>query len=372
MQKNNPERILYINGGTMDMGGISAYMMNYYRHMDKEKIQIDFVVHGNGGVFNEEIEKSGGRVFHLPTKRQNYFASIHGLNEIMKNGNYKIVHSHADGMNGLILKKARKYGIPVRISHSHNTEHLTQNKIRLLYHEYARKQIPKYATHLWACSKKAGEWLYGSDKKFEVIPNAIETDRFAFDPGKRECFHEKFGLKDKFVIGHIGKFEYQKNQEYLIEIFPEILKQRSNAVLVLIGDGENRRKIEQQILAMNLEDKVLLLGRRSDVNELLNMFDVFVMPSRFEGLGFVFVEAQTNGLYGICSDQVTEESDISGTMKFISLKEKEQWVSAIVNSNGRMEHPHETVANAGYDIVKAAEKLQKRYLDLCARNNIRQ
>lgn len=362
--KKEPVRILYVNGGTMDMGGISSYMMNYYRKFDKEKIQIDFIVQGDGGIYDSEIEEMGGKVYHLPTKRQNYLENTLMFHKIMRSGKYKIIHCHADGMNGNILKRAYRHKIPVRISHSHNTEHLTQNKLRLLYHENARKKIPKYATHLWACSDAAGEWLYGEKNQFQVIPNAIETSKFAFDSEKRNKLRGKYNLLDKYVIGHIGKLDYQKNQEFLIEILPEILIKEPKAIVVLVGDGKNRSMIEQMIDEKNLKEHVLMLGRMSNVDELLNIFDVFVLPSRFEGLPVVSVEVQANGLPVYCSDLVTKETNMTGSVQFISLNNKLEWINAILSKKSRCEAQKDLVKKAGYDIQIAAKALQDTYLEM--------
>lgn len=357
-------RVLYINGGPMDMGGISSYMMNYYRHFDKTKIQIDFIVHGADGVYDEEIEKLGGNVYHIPTKRDNLLGNIMAMNSIMKSEKYKIVHAHMDGMNGLVLKKAKKFGIPIRISHSHSTEHLTRNKIKRMFHEYSKKTIGKYATKCMACSCDAGKWLYGEKQSFEIVPNAIDVKKYTFSIEKRRQIREKFHLEEKFVIGHIGRFDYQKNHQFLLTIFSRVIEERKDAILILIGDGPLRSDVEKQIAELRLEENVLLLGERSDVAELLNAMDAFVLPSKFEGLGIVVIEAQANGLHCICSKQVPGEVNLTDNVDFVSLNNEDAWIDLLIESRQRKEDVYQDICKAGYEIEFAAENLQNKYISM--------
>lgn len=364
MNTQNVMRVLYINGGTMDMGGISSYMMNYYRQFDKSIIQVDFVCHGKGGVHDKEIEQMGGVVYHIPTKRENLLGNILSLTSIMKSGKYKIVHAHMDGMNGLVLKRAKKCGIGTRISHSHNTEHLTTNCIKRWIHEYSRKKIGQYATECWACSKDAGKWLYGEDSSFKVIPNAIDAKKYLFNEKKRKEVREKLQLNDKFVIGHIGRFEHQKNHSFLLTVFEKVVRNKEEAVLVLVGDGDLRQSIEKQICELGIEKNVILLGRRNDVDELINAFDVFAFPSLYEGLGIVAVEAQANGLHCICSKNVPSEVDITNNVSFLDLKSESDWVEALGQTRERKNNVYSEMCNAGYEIENSAISLQKKYTDL--------
>lgn len=366
---NTPIRILYINGGTMDMGGISSYMMNYYRHFNKDVVQIDFVVHGKGGAYDEEIRSYGGNVFHIPTKKENFLENIKQLKKIMKNGNYQIVHSHMDGMNGVALKLAKDSGIKVRISHSHNTSYLTNNKIKMAVHELIKKTIPRYATQLWACSDAAGKWLYGN-KEFKVIPNAINITKFEFDIEARNAIRKKLQIEDKYVIGHIGKFEYQKNHDFLISIFADIAYQNPSATLVLVGDGSRRKNIEEKVRDLKLADRVIFLGQRTDVDKLFNIFDVFVLPSNFEGLPVVAVEAQANGLKCVCASTITEEINVTGNVTFIGLNDSvEKWESTICKRQQRDDAAPIKVANQGYSILIESRKLEKEYINLVRKAN---
>ena len=357
----NPIRVLYVNGGTMDLGGISTYMMNYYRHIDRKRVQIDFIVHGTGGIFDDEISANGGIVYHVPTKKDDFLENKREIFHILKSGNYQIIHSHMDGMNGMILKTAYKCGIPCRISHSHNTAHLTSNLLKIRIHEYYRKQIPKYATAFWACSYDAGKWLYSDAVPFEVIPNAIDTSKFKYNPVMREKIRNELGLSEKYIIGNVARFDYQKNQSFLIRVFSEVAQRMPDAVLALVGDGDDRNKIEAQIESLGIKDKILLLGRRNDIYDIINMFDVFVLPSRFEGFGIAAVEAQANGLHCICSNKVPTEVELTNHIDFLPLDHQE-WIKALALQYPRSKGSEIYIREAGFDIINASIKLQNQYL----------
>ena len=361
---NNPIRILYVNGGLMDRGGVSAVMMSYYVRFDPKLIHIDFVVHGDSiGERDNEIIGHGSEIYRVPPKSKDPLGNYRGLRKIMSSGNYDIVHAHADSGNAVILKIAKKCGIKVRISHSHNTDFTINNKIRILLNNLQKKQIDRYATHKWACSKVAGEWLYGVNSDFTIIPNAIDVQKFKFNRDWRSKLRAEYGLVDKKVIGHIGRFDDQKNQKFLIEAFALAAKQDENLRLILIGDGKDRKKIENQIAELNISEKVILLGKRNDVNCLLNIFDVFVLPSKFEGLPVVTVEAQANGLQCICSDVVTKETNLTGNIRFLPL-DFENWCEAILTNFNRDDNSVNKIILGGYEIESASKKLEEMYFSM--------
>lgn len=369
----NPIRVLYVNGGIMDRGGISAYMMNYYRHIDRSKVQIDFVIHGfEKGVNDDEIRSTGGQIYNVPVKSRDYFGNTKALKKIFNSGIYKIIHSHMDAMSIVPLKVAKDCGVPIRIAHSHNTQHLTKNKIKFMFNEYARKNIKKYATNLYACSEDAGRWLYGNkafnDRKVTLINNAIELDNFAFSLQKRNIIREQLGLKENFVIGHIGRFDYQKNHMFLLEIFKATLGKKPDAKLLLIGDGHLREQIKERIEQLGIKKSVVMLGLRDDVNDLLNAFDLLLLPSLFEGLGIVLIEAQTNGLRCIVSHGVPQAVNITNLVSHKSLDETAiHWADQINqledNSNERESYLSQ-MSEGGYGINIEAPKLMNLYISL--------
>lgn len=361
---HRPIRVLYVNGGLMDRGGVSSVMMSYYLKFDPEKIHVDFVVHGKAeGERDKEILSRGSHIFNVTPKSQNPVRNYFELKKIMTEGNYDIVHAHADSGNALILKIAKLCNIKVRISHSHNTNYTISNKFRIFLNNIQKNQITRYATAQWACSRLAGEWLYGIESKFEVIPNAIDTSRFAYNVNIRESIRSEYGLENKIIIGHIGRFDFQKNQEFLLDSFYKAEKKNADLMLVFIGDGKDRSLIESKIEQLGLQDKVVIMGQRRDVDSLINVFDVFAFPSRFEGLGIVVVEAQTNGLHCIVSDQVPSETNLTGNVEFLPLNSS-TWVEELLKPYYRDPDAREKVINCGYDINSAANLVQNKYIEM--------
>lgn len=365
------KRILYVNGGPMNRGGIESYMMNYYRNFDKSKIQIDFVAIGlERSAYDNEIESLGGKMYYIPKKSKDYLGYKKGLRDIFKSGQYKIVHTHMDAMGMTVLKEAKKCNIPVRIAHSHNTQHLTNNPIKLKINEYARKNINKYATHKFACSEDAGRWLFG-DKEFEngsveIVKNSIEIDKFIFNEANREFFRSKYKiLDDEIVIGHVGRFDYQKNHKFIIEFFYKLSKINDKYRLMLVGDGILKQEVIESIKQMGIEDKINILNVCDNINEIYNIFDIFVLPSKFEGLGIVAIEAQVNGIPCILSDKVPLEAKINKNVKFLKINNEDLWVNTIEEiSRGKLLRYYdiERSINLGYDIKVEAKKLQNKYI----------
>lgn len=350
----------------MKRGGIEAFMMNYFRHIDRNQVQIDFVVHGyDKGVYDDEILAAGSKIYHVPTKSKHPIAYQKKLREIFGSGEYQIVHSHCDAMSGWILKIAKQCGVPVRIAHSHNTNHLTNNPIKRLINEYYRKQIPKYATDLFACSQAAGKWLFGRNAKFKVIKNAIDLDKFKFNEEKRKKIRNLYDWNDKYVIGHVGRFDYQKNQEFLIPVLEQVKEHRKNAVLAFVGDGKTMQDIKECVQKGHVTQSVFFLGSKDNVDSIYNAFDVFVLPSRFEGLGIVAVEAQANGLHCIITDQIPREAILCDNVELLSIRDVERWAASLTVQNyHRNITSIEQIKNAGYSICDEAQKLQDLYIKM--------
>ena len=346
-----PLRILYVNGGLM------------HRNMDRNKVQIDFIVHGyEKGEYDDEIIDMGGRIFHVPIKSRYPLKYKRELRKIFKNNDYKIVHSHLDAMSAWVLKEAKKCGIPVRIAHSHNTQHLTTNKIKFAVNEYARKNINKFANYRCACSPDAAEWLFGT-KNVIYVKNAIDLERFSFDENVRNSVRAELSIGDEFVIGNVGRFDYQKNHKFLVEVMSKVVKVKKNAKLLLVGDGILRADIEKQVDELGLKNNVIMLGVRDDVNRIFNAFDVFALPSRFEGLGIVLIEAQANGLSCIASEAVPKEANAGNNVKYLPF-EAELWSKAIIGADIHRNADIKLLRDRGYDIKNEALKLQDMYLKL--------
>lgn len=345
----------------MSYGGMETFIMAYLRNMDVSDWKIDIVEHGEGeGVFDKELVKMGCRIFHVTPRSVSLARNMRDMTQIMQNESYDIVWSHMDAANFYALKAAKKAKVPVRISHSHNTQYLTRNKIKKANLSIIKRLIPMYATHLFACSDLAGIWLYGK-MPFTVIPNAIEFEKFCFNQQQRKVARKELGVSENtFIIGHIGRFDFQKNHPFLIEIFKALLLKKQDSKLLLIGDGSDIANIQALVKNYQMDEEVIFLGHRTDIPTLLSAMDCFVLPSHFEGLGIVLLEAQANGLPCIVSNVVPKEVDIQGAVTFIDLaKPPQYWVDVILEkSTQRNCFDSACFKQSEFEIKKAARKLK--------------
>lgn len=348
----------------MGRGGLETMLMNYYRHIDRTQVQFDFLTHRDFKAdYDDEIESLGGKIYHLPRLvpwSKSYKRELRDF--FNSHPEYKIIHVHQDCFSGVICQIAKECGIQIRIAHSHCTSQDRNWKypIKRLY----MKNIPKFATDLMACGQKAGEWMFGG-VPFKILNNAIDVDAYVYNPCKRDEIRTKFGVNDSLVIGHIGRFSPPKNHSYLIDIFSEIHKRNPNSVLLLVGDGDGRKSIEEKVDFLGLRDFVIFTGVRSDVPDLLQAMDVFVFPSLYEGLPVTIIEAQAAGLPCFISDKVPAECMITDLVKSIPLSvSPEVWADEILSSkNVQRENTKEAIIKAGYDIEENAKWLQNYYIE---------
>jgi glycosyltransferase involved in cell wall biosynthesis len=353
----------------MNRGGLETMLMNYYRQMDRSKIQFDFMVHrSEEGHYDKEIIKLGGKIYQMPQiKPGNYRLYFKHLDEFFTNHKeYKVVHSHINENSSFVLRAAKKVGVPCRIAHSHLSD--LGIDIKLPFRLYARSIMKDNPNKFFACSKNAGKWLFGKKignaKELKVLNNAVNTSEFKFNKTIRKKIRNELGIQEELVLGHIGRFNRQKNHDFLIDIFYEVLQENKNAKLILVGDGHLRSSIEKKIDHLDLGSNVKLLGVRTDISELMQAMDVFILPSLFEGLPVVLVEAQAAGLKCIVSDAITNESDLTGRVEFVSLNNTpEYWANQILSSS--FEHVDTTleIQKNGYDANKMANWLSNFYLD---------
>lgn len=349
----------------MHRAGLETMLMNYYRNIDREKIQFDFLTHRpQRSDYDDEIESLGGKIYYAPRLYpQNYPKYFKWMKQFFsEHPEYKIIHSHIDAMSYLPLKAAKKANIPVRIAHSHNTA--IDRDFKYLLKNYFRFKLPKVANYYCACGKEAGEFLFPG-KEYMYVPNAIEIDRFLFNENVRMKKRRELGIKDEIVIGHIGRMSYQKNHKYLIDVFVEILKKKNDSILLLIGVGEKLDDIKKYVEKLGLSEQVRFLGNRPDVDELYQAMDVFVMPSLFEGLPVVGVEAQFSGLPCIFSDQVPEEVNFTNKSMFISLNEKKDiWADKVIAAVDKTNRERPELKNSIFNIKQSTALLTDYYKKL--------
>lgn len=355
--------------GKMNGGGVEAVVMNYYRHIDKSMVQFDFIIDNDSTIIpREEIENMGGRIIEIPPY-QKPFAYHKALVKVLKENKYKIVHAHINTLNVFPLFAAWRAGVEVRISHNHSTAHKNEGKRTILKY-ILRPFTPLFATHYFACGEYAGRWMYGNNRfnkgKVKVINNAIDLNKFAFDKNIRTDIRKNLDIDDKFVVGHIGRFAHVKNHWFLIDIFNEIHKKNSNAVLLLVGIGELQKEIQKKVKKIGLEDFVIFAYQTKDTSRYYQAIDAFVLPSFYEGLPVVGVEAQANGLPCFFSDQMTKEIKMLTSTQIIALYEPiEKWADMIALAKRIDEKKcNDEIRNAGYNIETEALKLQDIYIKM--------
>lgn len=361
-----PIRVLQVVT-VMNRGGLETMLMNYYRQVDKSQIQFDFIVHRDErGDYDDEIEKLGGQIYRFPNiKPGHYQKYFKQLDEFFKtNKGYRVVHAHINENSGFVLRAAKKYGIPCRIAHSH----LADLKLDYKYpfRLYGRHHLTPNTNYFYACSKQAGQWLFGSKVSQDdvyVMPNAIDLNEFQFDEIRRQQMREDLELTDELVIGHVGRFNPQKNHMFLIDIFNEIQKQHDNSVLLLVGEGYMFDQVKQKVVDLGLSDKVQFLGLRKDISSLMQAMDIFLFPSLFEGLPVVMVEAQAAGLCCITSTGVTKETNITGAVEFIDLKlSAKEWANLILTKDYSRQDYYELLTQEGYSSRQSVQALSQFYL----------
>ena len=358
-------------------GGIQTFVIENMKHMDKNKIQIDYLLLDDGVKYELEdtLKEMGSNVYKLkgvwlrkPTDYFNYFKKIDEF--FSQHNDYKVVHLHSSSKNFYILKSAKKYGIPVRIAHSHNIGFQSKNKIQIMIGNVCKPLLKKYATDYFACAYLAGEWLFGKkavkDGKVRVIHNAVEYEKFKFNEKKRIEIRNRLNINEKLVIGNVGRFSEQKNHEFLIDIFNEIHKKNKMSTLMLIGKGEKEEIIRKKVKELGLENDVIFMGFCDNVNELMWAMDIFLMPSLHEGLPVVGIEAQAAGLPCFMSKYViTDEVKITELVKFIELKQSpREWAEEILNSDLSRKNTKAEIEQARYLIMDTAKELENFYINV--------
>lgn len=368
-------RVLQIIG-TMNRGGAETLLMEVYRHIDTEKLQFDFLIFDHGksrGCFEDEIEHLGGRIFHSSEKLypnpNRYLRFARAFFE--HHPEYQIVHSHLNRTAGFALSQAKKSGVRCVIAHSHCAGDKTDPLRALLYVE-GKRRVMKSADYYFGCSETAVESLFGNrpdGDRFRLLRNATDVQRYAFDKGVKNLIRNENGLDtSSLVLGYVARFTEEKNHEKVLEVFSTITQRNDDVRLVLVGDGPRIGEMKRYAHSLGVAENVLFLGVRDDVNRVLSALDVFIMPSKGEGLGIVLIEAQANGLPCVISaDVIPEEADVrAGLVTRVGLdKPASVWADAVMSVAGKRLQPElaqEAVKKAGYDINEVAAELQEFYL----------
>ncbi len=359
---NQPLRVLHICQ-RMESAGVQSFLMNMYRNIDKSKVKFDFLVHYKENQFyDEEIEKNGGKIYKLSVREDyNLFKYLRELDFFFKTHKYDIVHGHMDTLGFFYLKYAKKYNVPIRIAHAHTDS--VQNGIKKIPRLLMIKLYGKNANYHFACSQDSGKFMFKDN--FKIFRNGIDTQKFIYNEDIRKKVRTKFKIDDKFVIGNVGRLHVVKNQEFIFKIIKELKKLIPNIFLLLIGDGELESYLKNKIMEYKIEENVLILKNRNDVNELYQAMDLFVLPSLFEGIPLVGIEAQTAGLPCIFSDKVNNELSITNNCHFIALDNIEEWKTKILEIKDGFvrKNVKDIIIDSGYDSHTVAKCLEEFYIN---------
>ena len=361
--ENKPIRVLQVIS-SLYVGGLQSVVMNLYRNIDRSKIQFDFIIdHPEYDALHEEIEKLGGKIYVMPLfNGKNISVVKKAWNDFfVSNPEYKILHSHTRSYASIYIPIAKKYGLKT-IIHSHSVSNGEGIKARI-------KDILQYplrfqADYFFGCTKESGEWLFGkkvtNSNKFYILNNAIDTSKFAYNKKVRDEYRKKFDVENKKVFIQIGNFCVEKNHIFSIEMFSKLYQEDKNTVLFLVGDGEELSNDKARVDELNINGAVVFLGRRNDVNCLLQMADYYLMPSLFEGLSLAAVEAETSGIVCLFSDRITKDVKITDTCEFIPL-EYDKWINTIEDKCSKRADKSNVVKEAGFDINLTSRWLKDFY-----------
>lgn len=366
-------KVLFFMDGIGNAGGIQEMSIKWMENIEKDKFQIDILSYNTGkrDNFPERIRALGGEVYVIPKYTNgDVINSIKHTKKFFKEHHYDILHAHSSSKAVFIMHYAKKAGVKVRILHSHSSKFVVTDKKSLLIANMLLKPTLKNTTDFFACSPEAGIFLFSKEAydqgKITLIHNGINTKKFLPDAGKRKKMRNELGMEERFVIGNVGRFRPQKNHLYLMDIFKSVCDIDSDATLLCVGNGELEESIKEKATQLGIFNRIKFLGFRSDVSDLMQSFDLLLMPSLFEGLPVTAVEAQAEGVPGLFANTITPNVAILPTSSFLSLEDApEVWAKKIISYKNieREENPYKYILEQGYDIEIETKKLEKYYLD---------
>lgn len=376
-----PIRILHVLGGT-GLGGAESRIMDLYRHMDRERIQFDFLVHSSAvkragddasgrepQFYDEEITAMGGRIYVLPKfKVYNYLAYRNAVKAFFAaHHDYRVVQGHMTSTASVYLPLAKRAGIPITVAHSRSAG--TGTGLKAAVTKLMRKDLYRKTDYCFACSEAAGIDAFGARRvqegRVRIIHNAIDVARFTYDADKRRAMRSRLNIEDKLVLGHVGRFDRPKNHPYLIRIFAAVCAVRDDAVLLLVGDGEGREAAKRQCESLGIGDKVLFAGNQKQPEDYYQAFDFFLLPSFYEGLPGALVEAQAAGLKCLVSDTVTREAQATALVTYMSIGlPPEAWARELLAQTGYdRRNTYQELSESGFDVRVQAEDYMNFYLN---------
>lgn len=360
------------SGVSSNIGGVETFLLEYIRHMDLSKIQFDLLCSTETPACEEEFRSLGVNIYKVSARSSNPMNFQKETEAFFQENAYKydVFWCNKCMLNNIdFLKLAKKYGIPVRIIHSHNSALMDKGLkgvLMKLLHQAGKKNISRYATDFWACSDFAGKWFYSpklmESSKYCFIPNAVNAEKFRFSEEVRKEYRTNQEAEGKFVVGHVGRFHLQKNHMFLLDIFHAVLKKRPESVLWLIGQGELEEAVQQKAVQLGISDKVQFLGVRKDVPALMQAMDCFLLPSLFEGLPVVAVEAQAAGLpCYLAGNGTTKQAKLTDRCHYLWLEDSpEVWAEAIIQGDVERVDTYSQIVEAGFELKTAALQLQER------------
>ncbi|ERJ94498.1 glycosyltransferase family 1 protein [Treponema lecithinolyticum] len=357
-----PFRVAQIIGKAV-ISGVDSVVMNYYRHIDRSRVQFDFFMDGyDKTLIDEEILDLGGRIIKLEPYEKSMLTNIKQCRAVFEKNGYSIVHSHLNTLSVFPLYAAYRAKVPVRIAHNHSTTSRGEFK-RNMIKQMLRPFSKTFATHYAACAEYPGRWLFGAKavraEKVRLIKNAVDTERFYPNLAGAERIRKEFGLENRFIVGHVGRFVFPKNHEFIVRVFAEAYRQNKNTALLLVGTGELEADIRRLVKELGIENAVFFAGLRRDIPDFLNAFDVFFLPSRYEGMPVVGIEAQAVGLPCLMSDAVPQDTAITPLVSFFPLNVGiNEWAQKLLSYEHKQKKAYpDLIRNSGFDIVSAAENL---------------